>query len=265
MIITMIMVIMDMTMIITVTAIISAASLTVSDAAPAIRITATTMPEAAGGKALLKLLFWLSPAFPVGSFSYSHGLERAVDDHLLTDADDLRGWLETLLRRGSGWNDAVLFAEAWRCAYQGDDLRGVADLAAALAGSRERHMESTLQGAAFLKAVEAWPVASLSSLPDDSAYCVAVGAAAGAHGVPLGDALGAFLQAFATNLVQAGIRLGLTGQNGAVMLIAGLEPTISEVAACAAGSSLDDLGSCTVLSDIAAMRHETQYSRLFRS
>ena len=221
------------------------------------------MPEAAGG--LLKLLFWLSPAFPVGSFSYSHGVERAVEDGLLADADDLRDWLETLLRRGSGWNDAVLFAEAWRRAREGGDLGEVADLAAALAGSRERHMESTLQGAAFLKAVEAWPAAGLGDLPEDCAYCVAVGAVAGAHGVPLNDALGAFLQAFASNLVQAGIRLGVTGQQGAVALIAGLEPTISEVAACAAGSSLGDLGSCTVLSDVMAMRHETQYSRLFRS
>ncbi|MEQ1954573.1 urease accessory protein UreF [Mesorhizobium sp. CN2-181] len=223
------------------------------------------MPEAAGGKALLKLLFWLSPAFPVGSFSYSHGLERAVEDGLVADADDLSDWLETLLRRGSGWNDAVLFAEAWRSARASGNLREVTDLAAALAGSRERHMESTLQGAAFLKAAEAWPAASLSTLPDDCAYCVAVGAMAGAHGVPLGDALGAFLQAFATNLVQAGIRLGVTGQQGAVALIAGLESTVLDVAACAENSSLDDLGACAVISDIAAMRHETQYSRLFRS
>lgn len=214
---------------------------------------------------LLRLLAWLSPAFPVGSFSYSHGLERAVEDGLVADAHDLGGWLETLLRRGSGWNDAALFAEAWRCARQGEDLGEVADLAAALAGSRERHMESTLQGAAFLKAAGAWPAAGLSTLPDDCAYCVAVGAVAGAHGVPLGDALGAFLQAFVTNLVQAGIRLGVTGQQGAVALIAGLEPTVLEVAACAEESSLDDLGACAVLSDIAAMRHETQYSRLFRS
>jgi urease accessory protein len=223
------------------------------------------MPEAAGGKALLKLLFWLSPTFPVGSFSYSHGLERAIEDDLVADADDLRDWLETLLRRGSGWNDTVLFAEAWRRARGSENPGEVADLAAALAGSRERHMESTLQGAAFLKAVEAWPVAGLSSLPEDCAYCVAIGAVTGAHGVPLGDALGAFLQAFATNLVQAGIRLGVTGQQGAVALIAELERTVSEVAACAANSSLDDLGACAVVSDIAAMRHEMQYSRLFRS
>jgi urease accessory protein len=223
------------------------------------------MPEAAGGKALLKLLFWLSPAFPVGSFSYSHGLERAVEDGLVADIDDLSGWLETLLRRGSGWNDAVLFVEAWRRVRQGGDLGELADLAAALAGSRERHMEATLQGAAFLQSAGAWPVAGLASLPEDCAYCVAVGATAGAHGVPLGDALGAFLQAFATNLVQAGIRLGVSGQQGAVALVAGLEPTVLDVAACAAKSSLDDLGACAVVSDIAAMRHETQYSRLFRS
>ncbi|PSJ56411.1 urease accessory protein UreF [Kumtagia ephedrae] len=226
--------------------------------------TVTAMTDRPAG-ALLRLMAWLSPAFPVGSFSYSHGLERAVHDGLVADAESLRDWLETLLQCGSGWNDAVLFAEAWRLARKGGGLRDAADLAAALSGSRERHMESTLQGAAFLKAAEAWPVAGLSALPEDCAYCVAVGALAGAHGVPLADALGAFLQAFATNLVQAGIRLGVTGQQGAVALIAGLEPTVTEAAARAAVSSLGDLGACAMISDVAAMRHETQYSRLFRS
>ena len=223
------------------------------------------MPEAGGGKALLKLLAWLSPAFPVGSFSYSHGLERAVEDGLVADADDLRQWIKALLRHGSGWNDAVLFAEGWRRARDGGDLVELAGLAEALAGSRERHMETTLQGAAFLKAASNWPAGAMKKLPEDCAYCVAVGTIAGAHDVPLPDALGAFLQAFASNLVQAGIRLGLTGQHGAVEIVAALEPILIETAARAAGSTLDDLGSCTVLSDVAAMRHETQYSRLFRS
>jgi urease accessory protein len=215
--------------------------------------------------ALLRLMAWLSPAFPVGSFSYSHGLERAVHDGLVTNRDELQDWLSALLDFGSGWNDAVLFAEARRRAAPGENLAEVAELAEALAGSHERHMETTLQGAAFLKAAAGWPHPVLAELPGTTPYCVVVGAVAGAHGVPLADALAAFLQAFATNLVQAGIRLGVTGQTGGVETVAALEPLILATAMRAARSSLDDLGSATVMSEIAATKHETQTSRLFRS
>ena len=233
-------------------------------ACPAIRTTATTMPEAAR-PALLRLMAWLSPAFPVGSFSYSHGLESAVHDGLIASRDDLAGWLETLLEMGSGWNDAVLLAESWRRARSGGDLGELADLAAALAGSAERHRETVLQGAAFLEAAAAWSNPALASLPPDCPYCIAVGAAAAGGGVALTDALAAFLQAFATNLIQAAIRLGVTGQTAATALLAALEPSLLALASRAADSTLDDLGGCAVLSDIAAMRHEGQETRLFRS
>jgi len=215
--------------------------------------------------ALLRLMAWLSPAFPVGSFSYSHGLERAVHDVAVADDADLRAWIEALLRHGSGWNDAVLMAESWRRASLGGDLAELARLAEALAGSRERQTESLSQGAAFLAAASHWPGHAADGLPPDCAYCVAVGAVAGAHGVPLGDALSAFLQAFASNLLQAGIRLGVGGQQGAVAALAALEPAVLDVSECAARSTLDHLGSCAMLSEVMAMRHEVQYSRLFRS
>lgn len=214
---------------------------------------------------LLRLMAWLSPAFPVGGFSYSHGLERAVHDGLVRDPESLEDWLVQLIGMGSGWNDAVLFAEGWRCACAGGDLTTVAELAEALAGSRERHAETTLLGAAFLKSIAAWPQPGVANLPADCPYCVAVGATAGAHGIDLRDALSAFLQGFASNLIQAAIRLGVTGQSGAVAILANLEPLLLETASRAAGSTLDDLGSATVISEIMAMRHETQYSRLFRS
>ena len=223
------------------------------------------MPEPAAGAPLLRLLAWLSPAFPVGSFSYSHGLERAVHDGLIEDRPALGDWIAALMEMGSGWNDAVLFAEAWRRARKDRDLAELADLAEALAGSAERHLETTAQGAAFVQAAAGWPHPVLSRLRADTAYPVAVGAVAGAHGVPLADALGAYLQAFATNLVQAAIRLGVTGQSGGVATIAALEPLILATANRASISSPDDLGSACLLSEIAAMNHETQPSRLFRS
>ncbi|MER9136060.1 urease accessory protein UreF [Mesorhizobium sp. M0830] len=215
--------------------------------------------------ALLRLMAWLSPAFPVGGFSYSHGLERAVHDGLIIDSESLAAWLETLVEMGSGWNDAVLFAESWRRARNAGDLVDIAALAEALAGSRERHTETMLQGAAFLKAAAAWPNPVLQRLPAECAYCVAVGAIAGGNSIALRDALSAFLQTFFSNLVQAAIRLGVVGQNRATTLLAGFEPLAVATAARAGRSTLDDLGGCAFVSDVMAMKHETQYSRLFRS
>jgi urease accessory protein len=224
-----------------------------------------TMTDQPSNIALLRLMAWLSPAFPVGGFSYSHGLERAVHDGAITDGDSLATWLRTLIEVGSGWNDAVLFAESWRRARGDCDLDEMAALAEALAGSRERHMETMLQGAAFLKAASAWPNPVLQRLPAECAYCVVVGAIAGGNGIALPDALSAFLQAFFSNLVQAAIRLGVIGQAQATSLLAGFEPLALATAARAAGSTLDDVGGCAFISEVMAMKHETQYSRLFRS
>ena len=221
------------------------------------------MPDSQAG--LLRLLAWLSPAFPVGSFSYSHGLETAAHLDFVKNAATLRGWLVDLVERGSAWNDAVLFAEAHRRISAAGDLAELCDLAEALAGSRERHMETMLQGSAFLKAAAAWPHEALPALPAECAYPVAVGALAGAHGIEPGPALAAFLQAFLSNQIQAAIRLGVIGQTDATATLATLEPVIARTAARAAQSSLDDLGSATMMGEIAAMQHETHYSRLFRT
>jgi urease accessory protein len=223
------------------------------------------MPEMPGQTGLLRLMAWLSPAFPVGSFSYSHGLEIAAHGGLVADAGSLKEWLSDLVEHGSAWNDALLLAEAHRLVSTGGDLPELAHFGEAMAGSRERHLETMLQGAAFLKAAAAWPHPALGALPPECPYPVAVGAVAGAHGVPLEPALAAFLQAFASNQIQVAIRLSLIGQTDAMATLAAIEPLIGEAAARAAVSTLDDLGSATIVAEIASMRHETQYSRLFRT
>jgi urease accessory protein len=118
------------------------------------------MAEGRSSATLLRLMSWLSPAFPVGAFAYSHGLEQAIHEGLIRDRETLIDWLSDLIERGSGWNDAVLLAEAWRVESSGRDCVEVAELAEALAGSKERHMETTLQGRAFAEAVAAWRVES---------------------------------------------------------------------------------------------------------
>ncbi|MGH6809928.1 MAG: urease accessory protein UreF [Ensifer adhaerens] len=223
------------------------------------------MAERVDTQALLRLVTWLSPAFPVGSFSYSNGLEQAVHDGHVTDADSLRLWLETLLCHGSGWNDAVLLGEAYRGFDEPERLQSVIELAEAMAASRERHMETMLQGEAFLTAARHWPHPVFEALGDIVAYPVAVGAVAGAHCTGLEPAIAAYLHASVSNAVSVAIRCGVTGQRDGVGLVAALEPTIAAVAREAEAASLENLGSATITADISSLRHETLHSRLFRS
>lgn len=227
--------------------------------------TITRMTDRGGTQALLRLVTWLSPAFPVGAFSYSGGLEQAVHDGLVTNAPGLTRWLKTLVQHGSSWNDAVLLAESYRACGDAPRLAAVRELAEALAGSRERHMETMLQGDAFLTAAAHWPHPLLETLTGVVAYPVAVGAVAGAHRTGLEPALAAYLHSTASNLVSVAIRCGVTGQTHGVGVLAGLEPVIAETAARASVSTLDDLGSATITADISALRHEILHSRLFRS
>lgn len=227
--------------------------------------TESDMSELQAGAALLRLLTWLSPAFPVGAFAYSGGLERAVHDCWVTDAAGLEDWIVATLTKGAGWNDVVLFAEAYRQRDGGEGLATVADLAEALAGSRQRHQETMALGTAFLAAASQWARPVVETRGEAMAYPVAVGAVSGLNGVALEAAMAAFLHAVASQLVSAGLRLNLCGQTAGVAILARLEPVLLDVAARAAVSTLDDLGSATIRADIAVMRHETQYSRLFRS
>jgi urease accessory protein len=220
---------------------------------------------------LARLMTWLSPAFPVGGYSYSHGLEWAVEAGDVRDATALGDWLEDILIHGAGTSDVIFLAETWR-AVSGGDAHLSADtieLAAAFAPSAERRLETLAQGAAFLVATQAvWPhcdLAPLSAPGRAIAYPVAVGASAAAHGLPLAPTAQAFAQAFAANIVSAGVRLIPLGQTDGLRVVARLEPLIPRVVAAALAATLDDVGGVAVAADIASMRHETQYTRLFRS
>lgn len=216
-------------------------------------------------RALLRLMAWLSPAFPVGAFSYSGGLEQAVHEGQVRDCESLQAWLTTVLTHGSQWNDAVLLAEAYRVCDDAERLGAVTELAEALAGSSERYRETMLQGEAFLAASSAWKHPIHDRIGGNAAYPVAVGMVAGAHGTGLEATLAAYLHAAASNLVSVAIRCGVAGQRDGVAVLAAIETTVADVAAGAATSTLDDLGSVAMLADIASLRHETLGSRLFRS
>ncbi len=219
--------------------------------------------------ALYRLLAWLSPAYPVGAFSYSHGIETAVEESFIKDRASLIVWLETVLREGTGRVDGALFASAWR-AVDADDwpmFHAVAERAAAWRGSSEMALESRQQGASFLSITRrAWPHPFFADVGDELALPVAVALAAAAHGIALEAALGGYLHAFTANLISAAVRVVPLGQTDGQLALAALEPAVQNAVETAASvTDLDEVGTATPLLDWCSLRHETQYTRLFRS
>lgn len=209
---------------------------------------------------ILTLTQWLSPAYPVGGFAYSHGLEAAIEEGSVINSESLKAWVSDVLEHGSGWNDALLLAAAFN-ASSVEDLIGIDATARALCTSSERAMETHLLGQAFGSVTgDVWGL-DMSLLT----YPVVVGRAAQLRNVPLLLTTQMFLQAFMGNLVACATRLVTLGQTDAQRLIRALTPLCARIAERAQQAGLDDLGSTAFLTDIASMKHETQYSRIFRT
>jgi urease accessory protein len=225
--------------------------------------------------ALLRLQSWLSPAFPTGSYSYSHGIEWAIEAGYIKDRVSLVDWLQADLCYGSGRNEAIFFNEAWRCAIQDDraKLFEIAILAAAFRGTSEFALESSQQGMACLTTVrQVWPDRLLDWLSEtlrqhhiQPALAVVLGARTARQDIPASIALPAFLQSYVANLVMAGVRVVPLGQTDGQLAIAELEQSVLTASVHARNATIDDLGSATFMVDLASMAHETQYTRLFRS
>jgi urease accessory protein len=230
-------------------------------------ITTTTTIEA-----LYRLLAWLSPAYPVGAYTYSHGLETAVEEGAVRRREDLVAYVSAALADGAGRVDGALLAAAHRAMTKGDAhaLDAAAELGAAWRGTAETALEAEAQGTAFLSVtLAAWPEPRLAAFaarhPRRIPHAVAFGAAAAAHGVPLREAAFGFLSAFAANLVSAGVRLVPLGQTDGQVATAALLPVVTAATDAALAADLDRLGTAAAMLDIFSIRHETQYTRLFRS
>ena len=213
----------------------------------------------------LRLLAWLSPTFPTGAFAYSHGLEWAIETGDIRDETTLRDWLVDVLAHGAGRSDAILLRHARRAA-DAATLAELCELGGAIATCRERLMETLAQGDAFAHAAGAWRGGRLTALAGHNLpYPVAVGTLAADHQIDEDATAAAYLQAMATNLISAAVRLVPLGQTAGLRVLVALEPIVVAVAAETRAATLDDLGGSCFRSDIAAMRHETQHTRLFRT
>jgi urease accessory protein len=209
--------------------------------------------------ALLRLMTWLSPAFPTGGFAYSHGIEWAVEAGDVRCPRSAQAWIADILIYGSGKNDALLLRAAYRACDDPESLFKIASLARAISGSAERLLETEAQGTAFSAAALPW--GGIDSLP----YPVAVGALAGRYRIAEDDAVLAYLHALSSNFVSAAMRLIPLGQSQGLEMLAALEPILVQVCSLTRALSLEDLGGACFRSDIASMKHETQYTRLFRT
>jgi urease accessory protein len=227
-----------------------------------------------------QLLAWCSASYPTGAFSYSHGMEWAVERGMVTTLASLVDYICANVTRGGGWVDAVLFAHAWRAAHKSlavsdrgarTQLLEISELASAFRATSETALESRQQGAAFLAVtLKAWPHPRLSQFAADLrgrplAHCVAVAVASAAHDIDVSAAMHAFVQGGATNLVSAGTRLIPLGQTDSQIAVARLAPIVAATVSRALTIDLDELGTCAPALEMCSMRHETQYTRLFRS
>jgi urease accessory protein len=214
---------------------------------------------------LQKLLTWLSPAFPVGAFAWSAGLEAAIVKGVVIDRASTQQWIEGILAHGGLRTDAILLAHAHRGSTDATALQELADLCLALTPARERHDETTITGDAFATAAKAWPSPVLGILPRPCPYPIAVGAIAASHGIDLQAALTAYLTATVHTQVSVAVRLVPIGQSDGLAIMAALERPISEMAVLCEHATLDDIGSIAYAADIAQMAHETLTTRIFRS
>jgi len=223
-------------------------------------------------KQVMQLMAWLSPAFPVGAFSYSHGIEQAVEADLVTDRATTGSWIAGILQYGAGWVDAGLFLAAHRAVISVDaaDLGEIVALGAAWRGTSETALESSAQGNAFVATLRAgWDLPQvaawferLSAMP---VYPIGVAIAAASCGIVEEIALAAYLQAFAANLINAAQRLVPLGQTDGQRILATLTGEIGDIVAIARKTPFDDIGSAALMVDWTSAQHETQYTRLFRS
>jgi len=226
-------------------------------------------------RSLIRLQHWLSPVFPTGSYSYSHGLEWAIESNQIYDRTSLVDWLDADLRFGSGRNDAIFFVEAWRCSAGGHHTRllETAELSAVFRATSEFALEASQQGDSCLATLrDVWRDPAIDALSEElrqrciqPVLPIVIAVRSAAEGVPLGTAVRAFLSALISNLVTAGVRLIPLGQTDGQRALAELEDAVLEASEHALTACIDDLGSAALMVDFASMLHETQYTRLFRS
>jgi len=206
-----------------------------------------------------KIMAWLSPAYPLGSFSFSHGLEDAISMGIVVGKESLLEWLFQILHFGSGRNDAIFLCSAYRSSEE--ELLQLARIAESFSGTKERHLETVHQGTAFAKVTSNISNKLIPAVP----LPLAIGYCAKVENINLERLLPLYLHAFIANLVSAAIRFLPLGQTDGQMVLFGLFGDFEKVAKETRDLNVEHLGNSCFLNDISSMRHETMTTRIFRS
>ena len=217
-----------------------------------------------------------SPAFPIGAFSYSHGIEAAIASGYVDDAVTAHDWIETILLGGSGRNDAILMANAYNAvrlhaAKDGQlvggrnaEIEAINELAFALSPGAERAQESRELGMNFTRMTKKVYQLDIGLSPP-LAYPVAAGLAARHLGCELQLSLSLFLQSFICNLISVVVRAVPLGQSDGQIILARLMPAVAALADEAATTPLGDIGGYAILADHASILHENLETRIYRT
>lgn len=223
--------------------------------------------------ALLRLLQLTSPALPVGAYSYSEGLEWAIDRGVITSAQQLQDWLVQDLNSGGIRIEGAVMVRAYRAISAGDHA-GLSHWNQWLSASRETEElrnQSWQMGRSLLRLLDDLEsVAGVEVGVDWVAltpcnFAVAFAIVAHHWQIPIEEALVGYLQSWASNLISAGIKLIPLGQTAGQQLLLNLSPTLVAARRSIPSLADDELRSSNWGVILASMGHEMQYSRLFRS
>lgn len=202
----------------------------------------------------LRLTQILSPAFPIGSFAHSQGLESAIASGAVRDGVGMEAWVAAVISRGSGFADAVFLSMGRQ---PGADLAALADLYEAYIPASGRRLEA----AELSRGFRALTDASAADLP----YVLVVAKETASIQVPEIEVLALYLQSLAMQLLSVAVRFMPMGQAEAQRILAALAPVIADAAQRASGAEEEALFTFTPGADIAAMAQEHMETRIFRS
>ena len=233
------------------------------------------MPDSPASDAVLLQLMWLaSPALPVGGFSYSEALEAAVDDGHVTGEASAAEWLANQMALAPARADLPVLAQA-HVAWQRRDLARVTWLNDFIGRTRETR-ELRLQSEQMGRSLVEWlrnqsghdgdeRLPHLAALAPSPTWPIAFGLATARAKASAAQALHASLFGWAENMVQAALKAVPLGQLAGQRILQDLVEQMPALIATALRMADDDMQSFSPMLGIASARHETQYSRLFRS
>ena len=218
---------------------------------------------------LLRILHLASPALPIGAFHFSQGLEYAVEAGWVKDEIDALDWIGGVARDAIATLDLPVLLRLHRACLLGDadSLQRWSRFLLAARETEELRAEDRHMGAALARILrELGAGDSLSNQhPAELGYAAMFAVACTRWNIPENEALPAYAWTWAENQVLAAVKLVPLGQTAGQRILHSLVPLLERLATQALNIEDEDIGACAIMQGLASARHESQYTRLFRS